>query len=225
MDTRGPMAPKEWYHCYNRGVDKRRVFEDTADYERLLALLYICNGTKNIQIADRYDRSLEAILLDKLVDRGDPIVEIGAYSLMPNHLHLIFQQIQEGGIALFMQKVFTGYTMYFNKKYVRTGALFAGTFKSKHISDDRYLKQVVPYVLFNPIELYEPHWKKGTGNIDRIKKQLLDYPYSNFPDLFGEERLQNKLLGTALREFYPRPSVKEMLKNAQAYYIEHTPKV
>lgn len=226
MANRAPMAPEEWYHCYNRGVDKRKVFEDIADYERLLTLLYVCNGTKNIQIADRYDTSLVGILSDKSIYLGNPIVEIGAYALMPNHPHFIFRQIQDKGISIFMQKVFTGYTMYFNKKYTRTGALFAGTFKSKHVPDDRYLKQLVSYVLLNPVELFEPGWKKGLGNINQIKKQLLVYPYSSFPDFFGTGRPEGKILGSALEKLYDRrPSMKEMLKNAQEYYQEHSPKV
>jgi REP element-mobilizing transposase RayT len=226
MATRPPMPPHEWFHCYNRGVDKRKVFEGTKDYERFLALLYICNGNKNVQLGDLYNRNLKSVLADNKIDRGELLVEIGAYSLLPNHCHFIFKQIREGGIGLFMQKVFTGYTMYFNKKYGRTGALFAGSFKSKHIKDDLYLKQVVPYVLLNPIVIEEPRWKQGAASLLSIKTHILSYPYSSVPEFFGKDRLERKIIGNSLYEFYsPRPSVQKMLRTAQDFYREHSPKV
>ena len=163
-----------------------------------------------------------SILTNDSIDRGTPITNLAAYCLMPNHVHFIFQEISKGDIATFMQKVFTGYTMYFNRKYQRTGVLFAGPFKSRHILNDRYLKQVVPYVLLNPIELFEPRWKTGVGNLGKCQRKLLDYSYSSLPDYFGEERLEKKLLGKELLSYYDsRPSLQKLLRTAQEYYREH----
>lgn len=222
MAFRNPFAPGEHYHCYNRGVDKRVVFKARQDYERFLSLLYVCNGSKNIQLSDRRDTSLHSILADKSIDRGTPLTNLEVYSLMPNHVHFILQETATGGITIFMQKVFTGYTMYFNRKYRRSGALFAGPFKSRHIFDDLYFKQVVPYVLLNPIELFEPDWKVGKGNPKKGKERLLEYPYSSLPDFFGKKRSQGKLIGDTLHSYYDStPSLKTMLRAAQEYYREH----
>src|SRR3989344_4325378 len=120
MANRVPFSTKEWYHCYTRGVDKRVVFEEPKDYERFLALLYLSAGTKIARVSDRRDPSLSSILGDGHIDRGKLLVEIGAYALMPTHPPLLVRQAQDGGIARFMQKVLTGYTMYFNLKYKRT---------------------------------------------------------------------------------------------------------
>ncbi|KKT80846.1 MAG: Transposase, partial [Parcubacteria group bacterium GW2011_GWF2_44_8b] len=67
------------------------------------------------------------------------MVDIGAYCLMPNHFHLLVRERNEKGISLFMQKLITAYTMYFNDKYRRKGRLFESSYKSIHAADDRYL--------------------------------------------------------------------------------------
>lgn len=219
MATREPIVPGEWYHCFNRGVDKRRVFQSKFDYERFLALMYACNGTKSNAVSDRRDTSLRAILEDEKLDRGEPLVEIAAYALMPNHPHFIFRELRQGGVASFMRKLFTGYTMYFNKKHKRTGALFAGAFKSKHIHDDRYLKRVTAYVLLNPADLFEPKWKEGIANIRTLEKKLILYPYASTGDFFGQNRPEGKIASFPIGEFYDaKPTLKTLLEDAHAYY-------
>mgnify|MGYP003393715902 CR=1 FL=1 len=126
MGNRVGFAAGEWYHCYNRGVDKRRTFNLAADYERFLALLYVCNGDRSVQLSDYSKNDLKTVLSNEKINRGEPLVEIATYCLMPNHIHLVLRQVQERGIPLFMQKVFTAYTMYFNRRHNRTGPLFAG---------------------------------------------------------------------------------------------------
>src|SRR3989344_7333645 len=184
MVTRAQCATGEWYHCYNRGTDKRVVFTDPNDYQRFVTLLYTSNGTKAVRISDSFRPNLSSFL-EKDIDRGEPLVEIGAYTLMPNHPHLVLKQVKESGIARFMQKVFTGYTMYFNLRHARTGALFAGTYKYRHVANDDYLKRLIPYVLLNPVELFESRWKEGVADLPSIEKALLAYKYSSLPDFFG----------------------------------------
>lgn len=219
MANREPFGVGEWYHCYNRGVDKRRVFSGRADYERLLLLIFIANASIPAHTFHLKNKKLSAILSDKSFQRGTPLVEIGAYSLMPNHFHFVLKEVREGGIALFMQKVFTGYTMYFNKKNERTGALFAGTFKSKHIADDNYLKRLVPYVHLNCVKLFDPRWKSGRGSSAAIEKRLKEYPYSSLPDFMGVERPERALLGNSIFELFDSPpNAREMLDEAKGYY-------
>lgn len=226
MTTRTPIEIGEWYHCFNRGVDKRRIFTSDVDYKRFLTLLYICNGTHNIRIAERYNSSFDSILSDTSLNRGKPLVEIGAYALMPNHLHILCREVREGGIATFMQKVFTGYTMYFNRKYTRTGSLLSGTFKSRHVGDDAYFKQVVAYVLLNPAELFDPQWKEGMGDIKRITDKLLQYSYSSLSDFLGEQRLQGGIVSDLSDHYDKKPSLENMARVAQEYYKDNlSPKV
>jgi REP element-mobilizing transposase RayT len=189
-------------------------------------MLYLCNGKERVHMREAKGWDLHTILLDQSIDRGDALVEIGAYALMPNHIHIVLKQVCGGGVALFMQKLFTSYTMYFNKKYNRTGSLFAGTFKSKHITDDLYLKRAAPYVLLNPIELYEPRWKEGVGDIKRIEKSVLEYPYTNLADFMGKERPEKAIVGTSLSDMYDKkPTLRELVSEAQEYYREIRPLV
>ena len=223
MATRLPCVTGEWYHCYNRGVDKRIVFRNTWDYERFLALLYTSNGSETDTMSSRFKLDLPSILAEK-DDRGDPLVDIAVYCLIPNHAHIVLKQLVDGGIAKFMQKVFTAYTMYFNSRSARTGALFAGTYKAKHIDDDRYLKYVVPYVLINSIELFQPKWKEGVRDLVAAKKQVYEYPFSSVASFAGEEGIASKITGTAIRDYYDRlPTIKEMLQDATEYYKEYSP--
>ena len=222
MAVRSPLAPDEWYHCYNRGVDKRIVFEDAGDYNRFLLLLYMGNGSVPLRLSNLRNRNIRAVLEDTSFERGEPVVEIGAYTLMPNHFHLALKEILEGGIAIFMQRIFTAYTMYFNKKYERTGALFAGPFKSRHVTDDRYLKKLISYLHLNAAELFDSRWKDGIGDIEKIKKSLPGYPYSSLPDFLGHERPERRILGNSIFELFDfLPTLQETVDEANDYYIEH----
>lgn len=137
-----PFVPGEFYHCYNRGVDKRVVFEDASDFSYFLDVLTLFNDTDSTEsIRDRHRK-------DNLVTENS-YVSIVAYCLNRNHYHLLVQENVDGGISKFMQKIGTGYTMYFNKKYLRSGSLFQGKFKSKHVDSDAYLKHLGIYISIN----------------------------------------------------------------------------
>jgi putative transposase len=225
MASRSPIAPNEWYHCFNRGVDKRAVFLDETDRERLLILLYLCNDADaNISLAHF---KLKHVTFDTALEyrnkRGSPLVHVGAYAFMPNHVHIVLQSITDSGLSLFMQKLFTAYTMYFNKKYERTGPLFSGRYKSKHLYSDEYFKHALQYVLFNPIELAEPEWKSGKGDLREIEKYLLNYRYASALDFFGIPRAENIIVQDIVPIYFDRrPHIDTMLKDAQLYYQENS---
>ena len=95
-----PFAPDEWYHCFNRGVDKRIVFTNPEDYERFLMLLYACNSREPIHISNVYQgRTL--VDLVAAVARKETLVDIGAYCLMPNHYHLLLREHNYGDYILY----------------------------------------------------------------------------------------------------------------------------
>ncbi|MFW0871125.1 MAG: transposase [Patescibacteria group bacterium] len=130
----------EIYHIYNRGTDKRIIFEDRGDYLRFLDGLKYFNSVKNIQ-------SLYAIsFANKINQISDPVVDILAYNLLPNHFHLVVRQRVDDGISKFMKAVGGGYSAYFNAKYDRSGSLFQGRFKRKHIDNENYLTSILAYV-------------------------------------------------------------------------------
>jgi putative transposase len=192
MSRKTKFAPKEYYHLYNRGTDKRNIFLREVDYERFLALLYLCNSQKSIRASDYNEWQFSEILS---IDKGERLVDICSYCLMPNHFHLIVYELEEGGISKFMQKLLTGYTMYFNTLHERNGALFQGKFKAEHAGDDRYLKYLFSYIHLNPIKLIEREWKKtGIKDLEGALRFLKNYRYSSFPGLLKIVRPENAII-------------------------------
>ncbi len=194
------FAPGEYYHIYNRGTEKRNVFLDLGDYKRFLALLYLTNQTGRVELKLQ-GRTLEEVSEPR---EGELLVEIVTYCLMPNHFHLLVREVTDGGISKFMQKLTTGYTMYFNKKNDRSGALFQGKFKATHVEDDRYMRYLISYIHLNPVKLIEPGWKE-TGIADRIKaeKYLETYTPSSYLDYVGKRRSEEIILTrSALPEYF-----------------------
>ncbi len=224
MGNRVPISGGEWYHCFNRGVDKRRVFESEDDCERFLALLYACNDDESLtRLSDIGFTHLRlAKILKRRSGRGAPLVDIAAYALMPNHVHFIVRPHADASLSKFMQKIFTAYTMYFNKKFDRTGSLFGGTYKSKHIKTDEYFKHALQYVLLNPVELVEPAWKRGKGDLRSLENALKAYPYASVPEFVSKKRPEGAIIYDVRDEYFDRqPSFASMLSDARAYYREN----
>lgn len=136
----------QYYHIYNRGVDKRDIVIDIKDLNRLLQSFVEFNSEKSI--GSIYENSF---VKNKLGSPTSKLVDIVAYCINPNHFHLLMTPLVDNGIEKFMQRI-GGYTKYFNEKYDRSGVLFQGKFKSKHITDDRYLLHVSVYINNNNLD-------------------------------------------------------------------------
>jgi len=143
---KSPFVVGEYYHIYNRGVDKREVFANNNDYVRFLKNLREFNSKFIREERARLTEFDSDSDSESESNSGERLVDIIAYCLNPNHYHLILKQISEKGIEKFMQKVGTGYTNYFNIKNKRSGALFQGKFKSVHIDSDDYLLYLSAYI-------------------------------------------------------------------------------
>jgi putative transposase len=191
MSTRNhDLATGEFYHIYNRGVDKRNIFETKADYDRFMQLLYLCNSSNAINLRDARESRL-GVFGQK---REDQLVSIGAYCLMPNHFHILITSNEDGGITKFMNKLSTGYVMYFNKRNERSGSLLQGAFKSKHADSDQYLKYLFSYIHLNPYKLSKPQLPEGSPRGIGTFRYLKEYEYSSLVDYFGPSREEGKIL-------------------------------
>ena len=198
---REPIAENEYYHIYNRGTDKRTIFLNESDYNRFTRLLYVCNGDSGIVM-----RELSNLNFSQLVSRFSPrkpLVSIGAYCLMPNHFHLLVREIRPNGTSQFMEKILTAYSMYFNKKNKRTGALFEGRFKSSRVETDNYLQYLFAYIHLNPVKLINSKWKEqGIKNMEKTRDFLKHYRYSSYLDFIGENRPEMAILEQS-HEMFP----------------------
>lgn len=186
MERKVKFAEGGYYHIYNRGVDKRIIFTNHFDYQRFILLLHVLNTNKNLKIRDLLKVNSFGELLK--IKNEDSLVAIGVYCLMPNHFHLLLTPLIEDGISKFMLKLQTSYSMYFNIKNKRSGALFEGVFKSQHLDTDEYLKYIYSYIHLNPAKLKDKNWKeRGPKDFDTLKDFVLDYKYSSI----GEYRRNN----------------------------------
>lgn len=187
------FANGEFYHVYNRGVEKRTIYLDQNDYQRFQELLYVANTTKPTDIrsiARTHENVYEW-------DRGETLVAIGAYCLMPNHFHILLTPRQEQGVSLFMNKLGTSYSMYFNKKYERTGALFEGKFKARHVDSDEYVKYLFSYIHLNPVKLVQSDWKeKGIADREEAYRYVSQFRYSSLMDLQHRHRPEQGIVET-----------------------------
>lgn len=131
------------YHIIFRGICRQNIFEDLRDYEKMLEFI------KQVKRELEYD--------------------IYAYCLMTNHVHLFIKEKNAGDIIKIMSKILTQYAGWFNRKYLRSGALFGDRYKSEAIEDDRYLFSLVRYIHQNPL-------KAG------IVSKLEEYEWSSYND-------------------------------------------
>lgn len=171
------FTPGEFYHLYNRGNSRQKIFLTEQDHERFMMLLYVANGTRPLDLREVKPEDAYNF------ERGEQQVAIGAYCLMPNHFHILATPMVEEGITTFMRKLTTGYSMYFNKRHYRTGALFEGRFKSEHANDDSYLKYLFAYIHLNPVKLIQSDWREvGIKDRQETLGFLQQYHYSSYLD-------------------------------------------
>lgn len=183
------LAVGEYYHIYNRGNTKQVIYTSNDEYERFKNLLYVANGTKHFEVRGMKNSDM----LD--FERGEPLVSIGVYCLMPNHFHILLTPIVEMGVQQFMQKLATAYSMYFNKRHLRTGSLYEGKFKARHADSDRYLKYLYAYIHLNPVKLIDSHWKEKIGTDATVLYDFAaKYKYSSLSDYLGGVRRENLII-------------------------------
>jgi putative transposase len=147
------LVTNEYYHIYNRGVDKRDIFSDEDDVERFLESMIIFNQIKpTASLRDQREIKGVKNFLNhpgvELLGRNG-LVDIVSFCILPNHFHILLRQKVDNGISEYMRRILGGYTNYFNSKYDRSGALFQGKFKSKLCGGDLYFKLLFCYTTFN----------------------------------------------------------------------------
>ena len=137
---------ENYYHIYNRGVDKRLIFLDQEDLLRFLKIIKIFNTTETAGSVYEYSYKEKN---GSLAPKNKKLVDFVAFCVNQNHFHFILEPLVDGGVQKFMHRVSTGYTNYFNEKYKRTGSLFQGTYKAIHIDTNEYLLHLSAYVNLN----------------------------------------------------------------------------
>lgn len=137
------------YHIYNRGINKEDIFRDEEDYKLFLNLFheYLSERLWKSPLKSYYQK-----------------IELYAYCLMPNHMHLLLRQLEVRIISEFMKSLAVRFTRRTNCKYERVGDLFQGVFKARLIESDADFIATADYIHKNPSE---------------IQKDIENYPFSS----------------------------------------------
>ncbi|MBU4224081.1 transposase [Patescibacteria group bacterium] len=202
----------EYYHIFNRGVDKREIFLDHGDLSRFFQSMEEFNTVN--PIGSIFENSFRK--LGNPVSKLEKLVNFVCYCLNLNHYHFILEQLSDNGIEKFMHRLGIGYTKYFNKKHDRVGALFQGNYKAVHINSNEYLLHVSAYVnlnnkvhsLGNPVSklrLSKSSWDEYINNqIGFCKKDIVLGQFNN-PNEYKE------FAESSLVDIKERKETKELL--------------
>lgn len=194
-----PFVNGEFYHIYNRGLNKQNIFNSTRDFTRFIATLHYYQ----IQNPKPKFSTYRASKIFRL-DQNRKIVEILAYCLMPNHFHLLVRQFEEGGISEFMRKFIHSYTKYHNVKNKLQGPLFQGIFKAVRVESEEQLLHLSRYIHLNPLVSY-------------LTKNLNSYPWSSYPSYIGLTK-SSEINPLEILKFFKTPSEYEKFVLDQADY-------
>lgn len=168
-------AENNYYHIYNRGVEKRNVFKDRRDYLSFLFYLRLYFSPVNILLKKKLTNPcIKRIRLDISKVSLFGKVELLAYCLMPNHFHLLVYQKIPDGITKLMRQLGTAYSMVFNRRHNRIGPLFQGRYKAVLVKSDEQLLHLSRYIHQNP---------RSLGQDSPV--QLEKYPFSSLPQYLG----------------------------------------
>ena len=133
------MVPDTFYHLYNRGNNKQKVFFTNENYSFFL-------------------KNFDAYL--------SPALNVYAYCLLPNHYHILIKtkpETEVNSLTIFGKKLkykdrltslfknfFISYAKAINKQENRTSSLFEKPFHRKYITNENYLVRIILYIHLNP---------------------------------------------------------------------------
>lgn len=180
------LATGEYYHVFNRGIDRRPTFTRKREFQRALECMrFYCFQNTPIKLSQFLILSNERReeILSNLIT-SEKLVDIVAYCFMPNHFHFLLKQNVDKGISKFLSDFQNSYTRYFNVKHQRDGALFLDQFKAVHIETQEQLLHVSRYIHLNPYVAF----------ICNSFEELEKYPWSSLPFYFNksENIVQNE---------------------------------
>ena len=167
-------------HVVKRGARGLEIVRDKHDKQRFVESLFYLNDSfidenwkQNIRILPRFVRP------EHWPDY-EPLVHVLAWTLMPNHFHLLLREIQEGGIGRFMQRLCVSMSASSNAKYGESGSIFQGPYKSKTVDEDTYLRYLAFYIqVKNVLELRPGGLIRALAEFDEAWNWAVAYPYSS----------------------------------------------
>lgn len=144
-------APGTLHHVIIRGIEKRNIVTDSNDYQNFISRM----GRLAIDLK----------------------VQIYAWALMPNHIHILLRSGPQG-LPKFMRRLLTGYAITYNQRHHRHGHLFQNRYKSIVCDEDTYFTELVRYIHLNPLRA---GLVTGLGELEK-------YPWCGHGVLMGQHK-------------------------------------
>lgn len=174
-----PLVNNEYYHVFNRGINKRPIFLNKRDYERAFDVLqYYSFATIKLRFSKflQLTKEVRQQFWNSMIKEKQRLVTIICFCLMPNHFHFLLRQEKENGISRYMSNFQNSYTRFFTTKRRGIGPILQGQFKAVRVEDENQLLHLSRYIHLNPY----------TSFVVKELKDLVVYPWSSFPEYLGK---------------------------------------
>jgi len=197
-----PFVSGEYYHIYSRTIFNTPEFRDNRSAERLAQSFLIANSTESTRafqfLRNHKDATIEDAL--KIVKKGEKLVDVLCYCIMPDHYHLLIKELKDNNVPNFIRKCNISISKYINIKNNRRGHLFESSFNSKHADTDRYLLHLSLYIHLNPLDFISgKEWRENKlQEWSSAKKKLLDYPWSSLKSYLDDNYEDQIISGTEM---------------------------
>ncbi|MEK7542519.1 MAG: transposase [Patescibacteria group bacterium] len=205
------------YHVLSRAIEGRPIFQSKDDCYRFIFQMYITNHGSPASNLHRRDvikvaQSLldgEDIPKNFFTKQHSPLVHFLSFTHVVNHYHFLLLPIEENGVSRYMQKLNTAFARYFNIKYARRGPLFESRYKTIAIESESQLDAIIRYInVKNPLDVHQPGWReRGLQNKKEAWDFLFRYPFSSFPDIFGNRNSKLIAQGSIKNQYLERVSL------------------
>ena len=195
------------------------IVRDIADWDRFPKLLFFLNDSfydsnwkKAASIRNSFERPVEW-------PEREPLARILAWTLVSNHFHLLLEEISEGGVSKFMQRICGSMSAHANAKYHERGSLFQGAYRSRTVSEDSHFRYLAFYIqVKNVLELYPGGLKRALEQFDEAWEWAIQYKYSSLSTFVA--RTDSPITESELlRELYP--DIKSFKKEAYELLVAH----
>ncbi|HEX8947241.1 MAG TPA: transposase [Candidatus Paceibacterota bacterium] len=212
-------------HVYNRGVKKSEIYREQGDLFRLMYSLYFFNTAHAMPSSWVRDVTnaggMNTFVWPEYWEPRRPLVSILAFTIMPNHFHLVLKELVEGGLSRFMHRVGMGYSKFINEKYDESGSLFQSAYKARRIEDDADIRNLMTYTMVkNPFELYPGGLANACRNFDQAYEHALAYPLSSLAE-YAEHSKPAILDHALLRDIgHDSSTFKEFSRDRMLHHLE-----
>lgn len=206
-----PYTVGSYVHVIKRGARGLDIVRDESDKWRFIRTLYFMNEKFFDQNWMLSTKSESMFFRPEQWPERKPLVEILCYTLLPNHFHLLFREIQENGMSQFMKKLGQSMTNHANQKYEERGSLFQGSYRSKTMDSDEYLRYVAAYIMVkNTFELYpQGGLTRAQRDFEAAWQWSITYPFSSLGDYADIRRTSPILTKGLLAEIFTPTSFKD----------------